>query len=86
MPRSLPSTRHFAGSTIGRRAGDDRYTLFADSTAAIERVRSEYICPGQRFTIAAMETGDRILTRNNQVTIRWVPAHSKVEGNEKADT
>ena len=35
--------------------------------------------------IAAMEVCDRILARDNQVTIRWVPAHSKVEGNEKAD-
>ena len=32
-----------------------------------------------------MEACDRILSRDNQVTIRWVPAHIKVEGNEKAD-
>ena len=32
-----------------------------------------------------MEACDRILPRDNQVTIRWVPAHIKVEGNEKAD-
>ena len=57
-----------------------QYTLFADSTAAIERVRTDHIGPGQRFAIAAMEACDRILTRENQVTIRWVPSHSQVEG------
>ena len=35
--------------------------------------------------IAAMYACDRILARNNQVTIRWAPAHNKVE-NEVADT
>ena len=46
---------------------------------------SDHIGPGQRFAIAAIEVCDRILTRNNQVTIHWVPSHSKVKGNEKAD-
>ena len=59
--------------------------LFADSTAAIARARSDYIGSGQRFGIAAIEVCGRTLTRGNQVTIRWVPSHSQVEGNEKAD-
>ena len=32
-----------------------------------------------------MEACDRILARDNHVTIRWVPSHTRVEGNEKAD-
>ena len=36
--------------------------------------------------IAAMEVCDRVLTRDNEVTIRWLPAHSRVEGNEQVDT
>ena len=69
-----------------RQEGGRRYTLFADSSAAIERVRSDRIGPGQRFAIATIEVCDRILTRDNQVTIRWVPSHNRVGGNEMADT
>ena len=32
-----------------------------------------------------MSSRDRMLERDNQVTIRWVPAHNKVEGNQKTD-
>ena len=68
-----------------RQGSGRRYTLFADSTGAIERVRSDHIGPGQRFVIVAIEVCGRILTRDNQVTIRWVPSHNKVEVNERAD-
>jgi hypothetical protein len=60
-------------------------TVFVDSTAAIDRVRTDALGPGQRFAIAAIEVCDRVLSRDNEVTIRWVPAHSKVAGNEQAD-
>ena len=46
----------------------------------------ETLGPGQRFAIAAMEVWDRVLARDNEVTIRWVPAHSRVAGSEQADT
>ena len=48
-----------------RQESGRRYTLFAGSTAAIERVRPDCIGPGQRFAIAAIEVCDRILTRDN---------------------
>ena len=41
--------------------------------------------PAQRFTTAAIEICDRIHARGDQVTIRWVPSHIGVEGNEMAD-
>ena len=53
-----------------------RYTVFVDSTAAIDRVRTDAMGPGQRFTIAAMEVCGRLLARDNKVAIRWIPAHS----------
>ena len=62
-----------------------RYTVFVDSTAAIDRVRSDSIGPGQGFAIAAIEAYTRIISRSNEVAIRWVPAHQGVPGNEVAD-
>ena len=61
------------------------YTIFVDSTAAIDRVRTDALGPGQRFAIAAMGACDRALARDNEVTVRWVPAHSSMEGNEQVD-
>ena len=68
-----------------RQESGHRYTLFVDSTSAIDRVRTDALGPGQRFAIAAMEVCDRVLARDNDVTIRWVPTHLGVPGNEKAD-
>ena len=62
-----------------------RYTLFIDFTAAMERVRTDALGPGQAHAIAAMSLCDLINECDNQVTIHWVPAHNKVEGNEVAD-
>ena len=60
-------------------------TVFADSTAAIDRVRSDAFGSGQRFAVSAIEVCSRILTRDNEATARWVPAHSGASGNEVAD-
>ena len=62
-----------------------RYTVFVDSTSAIDRARSDSIGPGQGFAIAVIEACTKIISRNNEVAIRWVPAHQGVPGNEMAD-
>ena len=41
--------------------------------------------PAQRFAVSAIEVCDRIHARGDQVTIRWVPSHAGVAGNETAD-
>ena len=59
--------------------------MFVNSTSAIDRVRSYALGPGQRFVVVAIEVCSRILARDGDVTIRWVPAHSGAVGNEVAD-
>ena len=50
-----------------RQESGQRYTIFADSTVAIERVRSDAIGPGQRFAVAATGVGTRLVSRGNEV-------------------
>lgn len=60
-----------------------RYAIFVDFTSAIERIRTDALGPGQRFAIATMEVCSRILARENDVTVRWAPAHYGIAGNER---
>ena len=57
-----------------------KYTIFSDSTAAIDinRVRMDTTGPGLRLAIAAREVCSRVLGRDNEVTTRWVPAHTGI--------
>ena len=50
------------------------YTVFVDSTSAIDRVRDDELGPGQRFAVVAIEVCSRIIENDNSVTIRRVPA------------
>ena len=55
------------------------------SAAAVERIRSDSIGPGQRFAAADIEVATRLRARNSEVAVRWVPAHRGALGNEVAD-
>ena len=75
-----------AAKTFEAREEEGRsYTILSDSTAAIKRIRSDETGPGQRFAIAIMEVCDRLASRGNGLTVRWVPSHPGAEGNEVAD-
>lgn len=62
-----------------------RCTIFSDSTAAINRVRSDALGPRQRFAVAVSGVCSKITARDNEVSTRWVPAHCKMAGKKKAD-
>ena len=52
-----------------RQESGHRYTVFVDSTAAIDRVRIDDLGSGKRFAIAEMEVCGRVLARDKDVTI-----------------
>ena len=47
-----------------RQKSGHQYTVFVDSTAAIDRVRTDAIGPGQCFAIATTEVCSRIVDRD----------------------
>ena len=55
------------------------------TSVATPQMNDAHRGPGQRFAIAAMEVCHRVLARDNNVTIRWVPSHNGIQGNETAD-
>ena len=67
-----------------RQDGGRGYTPFVDSASAIARIRTDGIGPGQRFAVASVEVATRIVSSENEFTVRWVPAHHGVPGNERA--
>ena len=62
-----------------------RYTIFADSTAVINQIRSDAIGPDKHFARSAIEVCSRLVSRDNKVTALWAPAHVEITGNEEAD-
>ena len=65
-----------------RQESGRQYTVFVDSTAAIDRIRSG---SGQSPAIACIKVCTRLESRGGEVTVRWVPAHHGVPGNEVAN-
>lgn len=62
-----------------------RYTVFAGSASAINRVASDRLGPGQQLAVEAIEACDRLTSRGNPAPIRCAPTHPGIEGNEMAD-
>jgi ribonuclease HI len=65
--------------------GYSTVTVFSDSQAAIRRVRSDYPGAGQSIAKAIIAKTARLAAIGVSITIRWVPSHIGIEGNERAD-
>ena len=59
--------------------------MFVDSASAIDRVETDAFGSGQRFATGTMEVCDRVISPDNEIAIRRVPAHGAIPSNEKAD-
>ena len=50
-----------------RQENGHQYIVFVDSTAAIDRIRTDAIGPGQRFTVAT--------EGRSRATVQWISSH-----------
>ena len=67
-----------------REEGQD-YTIWTDSSAALNRAALVVMCQGQRFSVALIEVHNWLASRGNILALRCIPGHTGVGGNEVAD-
>jgi len=60
-------------------------TVLLDSQAAINRLRNSIPGPGQELALRAWSAAQSLMDNGREVTIRWIPGHMGIEGNEQAD-
>jgi ribonuclease HI len=60
-------------------------TVFSDFQAAIRRVKSNYPGAGQTIAKAIIAKTAILAAIGVSTTIKWVPSHIGIEGNERAD-
>ncbi|THC94287.1 hypothetical protein EYZ11_006223 [Aspergillus tanneri] len=61
------------------------YVIFSDSQAALKSIRRPRLVSGQEILRECLELLQWCNEQYIQVTLRWIPAHQGVPGNEAAD-
>jgi len=68
---------------IAKKISNKNIKICSDSQASLKALQSH--CFTSKTTIECLDSVTN-LARNNKVNLIWVPGHSNVEGNEKADS
>ena len=66
-----------------RRAGT--ITVFSDSQAAIKQLQESKSNAGQALKIQILKRAKQPYIHGGELVVRWIPSHSGIEGNERAD-
>ena len=67
-------------------ARGQNFQVYSDNQAGLYRLKSPSDNLGQDYQIRAITAAKRILAKGAIITLNWVPGHTNVEGNERADT
>ena len=60
--------------------------IFLDSSAAIERLQKHYnLEPGYNIARESIRIAQILKQKRANITLKWIPSHSDIQGNEKAD-
>lgn len=70
-----------------RNANANAVPVFTDSSAAMTKMGKKVAKPeGLAVRDLVYERAKELTKNGHSVTLRWIPGHSKIEGNEKADS
>ena len=90
-PNQLVYNGELEGTTLAmeyasRKASAGRhFTIYSDNQAGLYRLRTPSDNPGQSNQIRAITAARQIKAKGASITLEWVPGHTDIEGNERAD-
>lgn len=61
------------------------FHIFSDNQAGLLRLKTPSDDPGQECQIRAITAATTIINKKAKVTLNWVPGHTDIKGNERAD-
>jgi ribonuclease HI len=81
----IKSALNIAINKVSRNPYIKRLIVLSDSQAALLRVSTDYLGPGQAIAIDISARAQTLIDNGIEVILQWVPSHISIEGNERAD-
>ena len=81
----IKSALDIAINKLSRNPYIKRLIVLSDSQAALLRVSTDYLGPGQAIAIDISVRAQTLVDKGIEVILQWVPSHIGIEGNERAD-
>ncbi|KDN37440.1 hypothetical protein RSAG8_10175, partial [Rhizoctonia solani AG-8 WAC10335] len=73
--------------TIAKKHRIHKVYIFSDNQSAMETINSPKLCPAQHASLSFRESVRSFLATDPSRTfiVQWIPEHSRIPGNERAD-